>query len=105
MSISLEPSSQLVLAVATATGVYAIFSNGTPNYADVRHAEPGSTNTYKCVNNSTLTAVALTTVVALLSRSPTVFVIAGGLTLVEAWKYHAANFGAHGAQENPTLAN
>jgi hypothetical protein len=36
----------------------------------------------------------------LLAKSPTVFIVGGGMILLETWKHHFANFGCHGAQEN-----
>jgi hypothetical protein len=102
--INLDPSSQLVIAGLTGTLVYSIFSLNAPNLADVRHDTPGNTNTYKSVNTATFTAAGTVAAIALISKSPTVWVIGGAMTLFEAWKYHAANFSSHGAQDNPTLA-
>lgn len=110
MAISLKPENELVISGVTAGIVYAIFSNGVPNLADVRADEmsttPGSTcmNTYKTVNTATLTAAAVVTGVALLSRSKTVFVVGGAMTLIEAWKYHFHNFGTSRSMESAKIA-
>jgi hypothetical protein len=100
----LDPSSELTVGALSATLVYSIFAINAPNLADVRYAEPGNTNTYKSVNTATYTAAATVAALAILSKSPTVFIIGGAMTLFEAWKYHFANFGNHGSQEAPTVS-
>ena len=100
MAINLKPSDEIVVSGLSATIVYAIFANNVPNLADVRHDQPGNTNTYKAVNTATWTSVAVVASIALLSKSPTVFIVGGAMTLLETWKHHFANFGSHGANEN-----
>jgi hypothetical protein len=97
---ALKPSDELVIAGITATLVYSIFAIETPNLADVRYDVPGNMNTYKSVKLGAWTATAVISAVALLARSPTVFIVGGGMILLETWKHHYANFGVHGAQEN-----
>lgn len=103
-TLNLDPSSQLMVGALSATLVYSIFALNAPNLADVRADEPGNTNTYKAVNTATYTAAGTVAALALLSKSPTVFIIGGAMTLFETWKYHTANFGKNGSTETPTLA-
>lgn len=98
--VLLKPSEELTIGALSATIVYAVFQVGAPNLADVRFDQPGNMNTYKAVNNATWTSTVIIGSLALLSKSPTVFIIGGGMILLETWKHHAANFGKHGAQEN-----
>lgn len=100
MAIKIAEGHQLITAGLSATVVYSIFALNVPNMADVRADEPGNTNTYKSVNTATWTAAGVTAGLALLAKSPTVFVVGGLLTLVETWKYHAANFGLNGDRNN-----
>jgi hypothetical protein len=102
--LNLDPSSQLVIGGLSATLVYSIFALNAPNLADVRYDQPGNTNTYKSVKTATFTAAATVAGLALLAKSPTVWIIGGGMILVETWKYHAANFSKSGAQDSPTHA-
>jgi hypothetical protein len=100
MAKLLKPSEELTVSAISATLVYAIFSLNAPNLADVRADQPNNMNTYKSVNTATWTSAAVVSGVALLSKSPTVFVVGGIMTLIEAWKHHFANFGTNGTQEN-----
>jgi hypothetical protein len=98
----LKPDSELLVGGMAATIVYSIFAINAPNLSDVRADSPengNQTNTYKSVNTATWTAAAVTAGLALLSKSPTVFVIGGVMTLAEAWKHHFANFGSSPAKD------
>lgn len=90
--MNLKPEGELTVGALSATIVYSIFALNAPNLADVRADQP-SMNTYKAVNTATFTSAAVVSGLALLSKSPTVLVIGGAMTLFEAWKYHFHNFG------------
>jgi len=96
----LKPSEEIQVAGLSAAVVYGIFSLNTPNLADVRFDVPGNVNTYKAVNNATWTSTIVIGALALLAKSPTVWIVGGGMILLETWKHHYANYGVHGAQEN-----
>jgi hypothetical protein len=98
----IKPDSELIVGGLAATVVYSIFQLNTPNMADVR-ADEANTNTYKSTNTATFTAAAVVAGLALLTKSPTVLVIGGSLTLFEAWKMHFANFGTSAAKEAASL--
>lgn len=100
MAVKIAEGHQLITAGLSATVVYSIFALNAPNLADVRADEPGNTNTYKAVNTATWTAAGVSAGLALLAKSPTVFVVGGVLILIETWKYHAANFGGKGDRQN-----
>jgi hypothetical protein len=92
--MKLKPGESLLVAVLTALGVYTIFQHTVPNLADVRASMPGgaaSQNTFKSVKMATFESAALVVGVAVIARDPTVYVLGGLVTAVEAWKYHAAN--------------
>ena len=94
----LSPEGELTTAALSATVVYSIFALNTPNLADVRADDAGNDNTYKATNSATWTAVAAVAGLALLSKSPTVLIVGGVMTLAEAWKLHFANYGSHRGQ-------
>jgi hypothetical protein len=97
---TLKPENELIIGGATIGIVYSIFSLNTPNLADVRADQPGNINTHKAVKQAVYTSAAVTAALGLLGKSPTVFILGGAMTVYEAWKYHFANWGACGANEN-----
>lgn len=99
MAVSLKPDQELLIGLGAAGLVYGVFALGVPNLADVR-ADEANMNTYKAVNNATFTAAAITATLGLLGRSPTIFILGGGMTLIEAWKYHFHNFGGSASSRN-----
>lgn len=100
MALRLKPSEELIVAATAITLVFAIYSNGLPNYADIRADQPGNVNTHKSTKMAAITSVAAVGALALVAKAPTVFVIGGATILFETWKYHFANYGANGTQEN-----
>jgi hypothetical protein len=100
MAVNLKPESELLIAATAVAIVISVFNSNTPNLADVRHDQPGNMNTHKATKLAAITSVAYIGSLALLSRSPTVFIYGGGAILFETWKLHFANHGASGAQEN-----
>ena len=104
MSINLKPTDQLIVSATSIALVYGIFSQGTPNLADVRADTPGNTNTHASVKMACVTSVAAVGALSLLAKSPTVFSIGGAMILFETWKYHVANYGKNGTTENQNQA-
>jgi hypothetical protein len=98
--VVLKPDSELLVSATAIALVLAIFSQNTPNLADVRAAEPGDTNTHKSVKMAAITATAAVGALALLGKSPTVMTVGGATILFETWKYHFANYAASGNAEN-----
>ena len=100
MTVSLKASDELIVAATAITLVLAIFGNGIPPLADIRADQPGSVNTHKSTKMAAITATAVVGSLSLVAKSPTVFLIGGGVILLETWKYHFANYGASGTQED-----
>lgn len=101
---ALKPEGELTIGAFSAAIVYSIFTLNAPNLADVRADDAGNENTYKATNTATLTAAAVVGGMALLAKSPTVFVIGGTMILIETWKLHFANYGSHRGQTVTTGA-
>lgn len=98
--IRLKASEELIVAATAITLVLAIYQNGLPNFADIRADQPGNVNTHKSTKMAAITSTAAVGSLALIAKSPTVFTIGGAMILFETWKYHFANYGANGTQEN-----
>lgn len=105
MALSLKPSDELIVGATSITLVLAIFSTNTPNLADVRADKQNNVNTHKSVKMAAITATAAVGSLSLLAKSPTVFVLGGAMILFETWKYHFANYGINGTQENAASAS
>jgi hypothetical protein len=92
--MNLKPNEEIQVGALTAAIVYGIFQLDAPNLADVRASEP-NTGSAQHVHGSVKTAAWTATVVtgglALLAKSPTIFVIGGIMTIIESWKYFHGN--------------
>jgi hypothetical protein len=90
----LKPSEEIITSAFTATAVYGIFQLNAPNLADVKASPPGgaaSVNTHKSVKTAVWTSAIFVSGLALLAKSPAIYVVGGLVTVVEAWKYYHAN--------------
>lgn len=105
MAINLKPTDQLIVGTTAIAIVFAIFAQNVPNLADVRHSKPNDVNTHKSVKLAAITSAAAVGSLSLLAKSPTVFTLGGGAILFETWKYHFANYGANGGQDNAAAAS
>jgi hypothetical protein len=87
----LKPNEEIVTSAATVASVLAVFQFQAPNMADVRGAKPHNPIVHKSVKTAALTSTILVSGLALLAKSPTLFVV-GGLTIaIEAWTMYHAN--------------
>lgn len=100
MPVRLKASEELIVAATGITLVFAIYNNGLPNFADIRADQPGNVNTHKSTKMAAITSTAAVGSLALIAKSPSVFIIGAATILFETWKYHFANYGANGTQEN-----
>jgi hypothetical protein len=87
----LKPSEEVVAASFAVASVLAIFSNHTPNLADVRADGANNHNTRRSVRGAVLTSAAVVSGIALLGKSPAVYIVGGIVIAVEGWQYAHAN--------------
>jgi hypothetical protein len=104
MTIQLKASDELIVAATGVSLVYAIFSQGMPTYCDIRADKPGNVNTHKSTKMCAITATAAVGSLSLIAGSKQVFVVGAAMILFETWKYHFANYGANGTEENQQAA-
>jgi hypothetical protein len=104
MAISLKPSDEIIVGATGITLVYAIFSQSLPPHCDIRADKPGNVNTHKSTKMAAITSTAVIGSLSLLSRSKSVFVVGAAMIVFETWKYHFANYGANGTEENQQAA-
>lgn len=87
----LSSDKSLIVGLATATIVYAIYSNGLPTVADIRVGEPGDTDIAAAEKSAAWTAAAVVSGISLLAADPTVFVIGGSSIIGLSWWHRHAN--------------
>lgn len=91
---SLKPNEELMISAVAVASVISVFQLEAPPLANVKASAPGgaaSANTHRSVKGAVLTASAVVGSLAILGKSPTVYVV-GGLTIAAlGWKYMAAN--------------
>jgi hypothetical protein len=101
----LKPSEEMVVVAAGVSTVISIFDGCLPCYADVRHDSKGNVNTHHSVKMAAITSTAVISAISLIAKTPTLFVVGGAMIVYETWKYHYANYGANGADENAASAS
>jgi hypothetical protein len=92
--MNLKPSEEVQVGALTAAVVYGIFQLDAPNLSDVRASQPGTANAghvHGSVKTAAWTAATVTAGLAILAKSPTIFIIGGVMTVIESWKFYHAN--------------
>jgi hypothetical protein len=89
--VNLKPNEEIQVSALSAAVVYGIFQVNAPNLADVRASRPGNAHVHGSVKTAAWTATAVTAGLALLAKSPTIFIVGGVMTVIESWKYFHAN--------------
>lgn len=90
----LKPNEEIQVGALVAAVVYGIFQLDAPNLADVRASQPGTPDAqhvHGSVKTAAWTAAVATAGLAILAKSPTIFIIGGVMTVAESWKYYHAN--------------
>lgn len=91
MAGGLKPNEEVMAATAAVGAVLAIFAIEAPSYADVRAAQPHNKNVHHSVRGAAITSAAVVAGIALIAKSPTVYVAGGIATAIMAWKGYRAN--------------
>jgi hypothetical protein len=87
----LKPSEEVIAASFAVASTLAVFSMHAPNLADIKADRANNDNTRRSVRSAVLTSAAIVSGIALLAKSPAIYII-GGLTIViEGWQYAHAN--------------
>jgi hypothetical protein len=89
--MALKPNEEIQVAALSAAVVYGVFQLNAPNLSDVKAAPTGNKNVHGSVKTAAWTATAVTAALALLAKSPTIFIVGSVMTIVESWKYYHAN--------------
>lgn len=87
----LKPSEELIAASFSVATVVAVFGNYTAQVNDIAHDTP-SHATHADNRRAALVAGAIVSGIALLAKSPSVFVVGGATILIESWTRTHANY-------------
>lgn len=86
----MKPEVSLGVGLATATVVYAVYSQATPTIADIRVSPAGDGNIESSRKMAAWTAAGLVGAISLISKDPTVFVVGGAMVIgMDWWTRHA----------------
>lgn len=89
MALRSEVSIGMGLAVAAL--VYGVYSNVTPNMADIRAAEPGNGDVDSTRKQAAWMSAGVVSGVSLIAKDPTIFVIGGSMVIALDWFHRHAN--------------
>jgi hypothetical protein len=87
----LKPSEEVVAASFAVASVLAIFSTHAPNLADVKADGANNDNTRRSVRSAVITSAAVVSGIALLGKSPAVYIIGGLVIAIEGFQFAHAN--------------
>lgn len=89
--MNLKPNEEIQVSALSAAVVYGVWQLHAPNLADVKAAPAGNSNVHASMKSAVWTAAAVTAGLALLAKSPTIFVIGTVMNVAEYWHYAHAN--------------
>lgn len=89
--MGLKPEVSIGVGLATAGLVFAIYSNATPNLADIRTAEPDDGDVESTRKLAAWSSVGAVSAVSLIAKDPTVFVLGGSMVVLLDWWHRHAN--------------
>ena len=87
----LKPNESLMASAAVVTAVYATYQMALPPIVDERAAPVGDADLAAAEKVATWTAAGLVSVVSLLAKDPTIFVLGGLSVVVLSWTHRHAN--------------
>jgi hypothetical protein len=89
--MNLKPSEEIQVSALSAAVVYGIFQLNAPNLADVRAAPAGNAAVHGSVKTAAWTSAVVISGLALLAKSPTIFIVGSAMIVGESWKYFHGN--------------
>jgi len=87
----LKPSDEVIAASFAVAAVLAVFAQHTPNLADVKADAANKDNTRRSIRGAVLTSGAIVSGIALLAKSPAVYIVGGAVIVIEGVQYAHAN--------------
>jgi len=89
--MALKPDVSLTVGLATGTLVYAIYTNMTPNLADIRSVDQYDRDVAATRKTAAWTAAAAVAGISLVSKDAGPFVVGGGMIIALDWAHRHAD--------------
>jgi hypothetical protein len=89
--MALKPDAEISIALATGVMAFATYQVALPPVADIRSLEPNNKDIQGSERLAAWTAAGLVSLVALLTKSPSVFTVGGLVVIVSSWSARHAD--------------
>ncbi len=89
--MSLKPDAEISIALATGVMAFATYQIALPPVADIRSLEPNNKDIQGSERLAAWTAGGLVSLVALLTKSPSVFTVGGLVVIISSWSARHAD--------------
>lgn len=83
--MALKPDAEISIALATGVMAFATYQIALPPVADIRSLEPNNKDIQSSERLAAWTAAGFVSLVALLTKSPSVFTVGGLVVIVSSW--------------------
>lgn len=90
--MALKPEAGVLAGLAVVTVVFAIHQNATPSQADIQALPAGTPDIEKAERKATWLSAGVVSVVSLLAKDPTIFVLGSGATVAMAFWTRNSNW-------------
>lgn len=81
----MKPDTEVSIALATSVMAYGAYQMALPSTADIRSLEPGNKDIQAAERTAAWVAAAGVSFVALITKSPSVFVLGGATVIASSW--------------------
>lgn len=81
----LKADAEISIALATGVMAYGVFQLALPSTADIRSLEPGNADIQGAEKTASWVAASLVSFVALITKSPNVFILGGATVIAASW--------------------
>ncbi len=89
--MALKPEASLIGGIALASLVYGVYSQATPNIADIRVAKPNDPDIASARKMAAWSTAAVVGGVALIAQDKTMFIMGAGMIVMLDWWHRHAN--------------
>lgn len=83
--MSLKPDAEVSIALATSVMAYGAYQMALPPVADIRTLEPNNKDVQGSERTAAWIAAGMVSLVSLLVKSPSVFILGGGTVIAASW--------------------